>query len=163
MEFLFGEIHAGTGTYKTLPVLSVSSLCVIVILRLDGAPTTCFITTIADVRGVFYLPACFSFKTRADKIASQTGSAVSVADLDLIACIDLFAPEAMYTEVVWVYEAATMISIYNAVIPDLFGNGGWILAKVLCNLPERLAFVQSLFDINTILKCQMCMVTRYHS
>ena len=59
--------------------------------------------------------------------------------------------KAVNAEVVMINKASAVIGVNTAVEHNLFRDSGWILAKILGNLPERFVLVQGLLDVLTIL------------
>ena len=53
-------------------------------------------------------------------------------------------------EVVGVIETSPVPGVYNPVAPDLFGDGGRILAKVLCYFAEGLSLIEASLDVDSV-------------
>ena len=66
----------------------------------------------------------------------------------------------MDAEVVRIIESALVVPVRQPVSPDLFGYRRGILAEETGDILEREIFVQGLFDIGAVLKCQVFLVTR---
>ena len=134
---------------------------VIVVLGLDGTLMARRAASVANKRGLRYACTILSLKTGADRITSQAGFTVDVADLNLSTGIRLLTVKTMDAEVVWIDKAATVECIHTPVEHHLLGDGGGILAKVLGDLPEGFTLVKRLLDVLTILQCEMSVVSRY--
>jgi hypothetical protein len=128
---------AGTGTGKKFPVLPVGKLCIVAVFMGDGTVVYGVGASVADIRCLIEAAAAFPYKVRAGLVTGRTGSALHIAEDDLTAYIGLPAAVAVDTEVVGVIESAFMVPVTKPVGPDLFGDGGRILAQVLSDLFER--------------------------
>lgn len=142
--------------------MPLCSFGVVVVLRLDGTLVSCRGAAVADERRFLDPEAVFPFETAADTVAAMTGTTPGITDDQFVTGVGLLAGESVNAEVVWVVETAAVPRIDGAMFPDLSGDGGRILAEVLCNVPEGLSFVQTVFDVCPVRKCQVFMISRYY-
>ena len=78
----------------------------------------------------------------------------------LSAGVGLFTVIAVDTEVFGIIEGPFVIRVRKAVSPDFFRDRGRILTQEPGNIFKRCAFVQFVFDINTVFKGKMLLVAR---
>ena len=128
-EFMLGQGDAGTGLLQTFPILSVSELSVIAVLMGDGAVAGRLGAAVADIRGLIKPVAAFPAEVRAGLVTGRAGGTFDVTQNDLAAYIGLSAVIAVYAEVVGIVKSAFVVPVAEAVVSDLFGDGGRILAE----------------------------------
>ena len=97
---------------------------IVIILSLNRTLVSLLITAIADIRSFLNLLAGFSFKAGADVVASMAGTAKGITDDELVASVGLLTTEAMETKVVGIVKTAPVPSVYNTMLPNLFGDSG---------------------------------------
>ena len=115
--------------------------------------------SVADVRGSVKVGAAFPLKVRAGLVAGGARSALHTAEDDLAADVGLSAVIAVDAEVVGIVEGALVIPVGEAVSPDFLGDGGRILAQEPCDILERSSLIQFIFDVDTVVKGKMFLVT----
>lgn len=118
-----------------------------------------FGASVADIRSLVQAVAVFLFKVLAGLIAGRTGSAFDTAEDDLAAGICFPTVIPMHTEVLGIIKSTLVIPVRETVSLDFFRDSGWILAQEPCNVFKGSPLVQFIFDINTIFKGKMFLVT----
>ena len=135
---------------------------VVVVLCLDRTLVPCLWAAIADKRRLFDPLAVFPLKITADVVAAMTGPASGVTDEELVAGVCLSAGKSVDAEVVRIVETSAVPGIDGAVFPDFSGDSGRILAEVFCNVPEGLSFIQAFFDVRSVFKRKVFVISRYY-
>ena len=122
---------------------------------------TGLIAAVTDIGGLFDPAAVFRFKVRTDVVADVAGAAQGVTDEQLPTGILFPAFVSADTEVIGVIKTAPVPCIDSAVPPDLFRDGGWILAEILCDLTEGTLAVKGQFNKLPVFQGKMFMVSGY--
>lgn len=156
-----GQIDTGAGIGEKFLIHSVSSPGIVIILCLDRALVPGFIAAVADIGSLLYLFAGFPFKTRTDIVASMAGTAEGITEDELAAGIGLPAVVAMDAEVVGIVKTAPVPCIYNAMLPNLLGDGGRIFAEIFGNFPKGFPFVKRLLNVLAVSQRKMFVIARY--
>ena len=115
---------------------------IVIILCLDRALVSGPITAITDIRSLLYLLAGFPFKTWADIVTSMAGTAKGITDDELVAGVGLLTAETVDAEVVGIVKTAPVPCVYNAVLPNLFGDSGRVFAEIFGDFPKGFPFIQ---------------------
>ena len=159
MEFAFCHVDSGTGTAEFLTVFSVCKPGIIFIFVCDGTVADLLVTAITDVRGFIKSGAAFPLKIGAGLVTGGTGSAFDTADEELPTSIGFFTVIPMDTEVFCIVKSTLMIPVRQTVCLDFFRDGSGILTQVSGNVLEGTAFVQRVFNVYTVFKGKMFLVT----
>ena len=162
-EFMLCQADAGTGILQTFPVLSVSKLSIIAVLMSDGAVVDRPGTAVADIRSLIKPVAAFPAEVGTGLVAGRTGGTFDVTQNDLAAYIGLSAVIAVYAEVVGIVKSAFVVPVAEAVVSDLFGDGGRILAEESGDILKGGTLVQGSFDVPAVIKGKMFLVSWYIS
>ena len=162
-EFMLCQADAGTGILQTFPVLSVSKLSIIAVLMSDGAVVNRPGTAVADIRSLIKPAAAFPAEVRTGLVAGRTGGAFAAAQDNPAAYIGLSAVIAVYAEVVGIEKSAFVVPVAEAVVSDLFGDGGRIFAEESGDILKGASLVQGSFDVPAVIKGEMFLVSWYIS
>ena len=160
VKFPFGHVDPGSGIPEFFPVFPVSKPCVIRVFVGDGAVADLFGAAVADIRSPVKSYAALFFEVPAGLITGRAGSAFDPAQDNLSAGVGLLTVIAVDTEVFGIIEGAFVIPVRKAVGPDFFRDRGGILAQEPGNIFKRCAFVQLIFDIDTVFKGKVFLVAR---
>jgi len=159
LKLLPGKIDSGPGIRKLITVFPIRKPCVIGVFMGDCAMIDLLWASVANI-GSFVQPvAPFLFKVFAGLVASWTGSTLNTAKDNLAAGIGLFAVIAMDTEVLSIIKGTLMVPVGQAMALYLFRDSGRILTKEFGAILKGCTFVQFIFNVNTIFKCKMFLVT----
>lgn len=93
-------------------------------------------------------------------IASGAGGTFHTAQDDLAAGIGLSAVIAVDAEILSIIKDAFMIPVRETVSLNLFGDSGGVLAQEPRDNLKRSTFVQFVFNIDTVIECEMFLVAR---
>lgn len=93
-------------------------------------------------------------------ITGRAGSAFDSAQDNLSADIGLLTVIVVDTEVFGIIEGPFVIPVRKAVGPNFFRDRSRILTQELGNIFKRCAFVQFVFDIDTVFKGKVFLVAR---
>ena len=160
VKFPPGHVDPGSGIPELFPVFPVSEPGVIGVFVGDGAVTDLFCTAVADIRSPVKSYAALFFEVPAGLVAGRTGCTFDPAQDNLSAGVGLLTVIAVDTEVFGIIEGAFVIPVRKAVGPDFFRDRGRILAQEPGNIFKRCAFVQFIFDIDTVFKGKVFLVAR---
>ena len=119
-----------------------------------------FRTAVADIRSPVKSYAALFLKVSASLVAGRTGCAFDPAQDNLSTGVRLLAVIAVNTEIFGVIERTFVIPIWETVSPDFFRDCGRILAQEPGNILKGSALVQFVFDIDTVFKGKVFLVTR---
>lgn len=119
-----------------------------------------FRTAVADIRSPVKPHAMFFFKVSAGLVAGRAGCAFDSAQDNFPTGIRLLTVIAVNTEVFGVIESPFVIPIWETVSPDFFRDCGRILAQEPGDIHKGRALIQFVFDIDTVFKGKMFLVTR---
>ena len=160
VKFPLGHVDPGSGIPELFPVFPVSKPCVIRVFVGDGAVADLFGAAVADIRSPVKSYTALFFEVPAGLITGRAGSAFDPAQDNLSAGVGLLTVIAVDTEVFGIIEGAFVIPVRKAVGPDFFRDRGRILAQEPGNIFKRCAFVQFIFDIDTVFKGKVFLVAR---
>ena len=160
VKFPLGQVDPDSGIPEFFPVFPVSKPCVIRVFVGDGAVADFFDTAVADIRSPVKSYAALFFKVSAGLITGGAGSAFDPAQDNLSAGVGLLTVIAVDTEVFGIIESPFVIPVRKAVGPDFFRDRSGVLAQEPGNIFKRCAFVQFVFDIDTVLKGKVLLVAR---
>jgi len=141
VQFLLRQADPCSGRYKSLGIDAVGCDGIVVIFKRNRTFISWFITSIADKGSFADPPALFEFKGVTDFIADMTRAADSIAEKELFAGIFLAASKPVNTKVVRIVKTAPIPRIGDPVFKHLIRNGRGILAEILGDSAEGLAFV----------------------
>ena len=159
-KLLFRQVDPDPGIPEFFAVFPVSKSGVIRVFVGDGAVADLFGTAVADIRSPVKSWAAFFFEVLAGLVTGRTGSTFDPAQDNLSAGVGLLAVIAVDTEVFGIIEGPFVIPVRKAVSPDFFRDRGRILAQEPGNILKRCAFVQFIFNIDTVFKGKVFLVTR---
>ena len=159
-KLLFRHVDPDPGIPEFFAVFPVSKPGVIRVFVGDGAVADLFGTAVADIRSPVKSWAAFFFEVLAGLVTGRTGSAFDPAQDNLSAGVGLLTVIAVDTEVFGIIEGSFVIPVRKAVSPDFFRDRGRILAQEPGNILKECALVQFIFDIDTVFKGKMFLVTR---
>ena len=159
MEFPFCHVNSGTGIAESLTVFPICKPGIIFIFVCDGTVVDFLVTAIADVRSFIKSCAAFPLKIGAGLVTGGAGSAFDTTDENLPTGIGLFTVIPMDTEVLCIVKSALMIPVRQAMCLDFFRDGSRIFTQVFGNDFEGTAFIQRIFNVYTVFKGKMFLVT----
>ena len=107
-----------------------------------------FMTAVTDKRSPLDSPAALFHETATVPVAGMTGTALFSAGDGPIADIPQTAGGA---EVTLVRGSEIIVFLKDAVILNLFGNGGWIFAEIFCDLAKRHVLIEGCLDKDPVL------------
>lgn len=137
VEFLSGEMEAGSGIPECFPVPAVCKERIIMVLMGDGTACMSLITTIANIRSLVKPAAVLPYKILAVLVARRAGSTFDITKDNLSTDIFLLAMETVDTKVFGIQEeSSSRVKIRQAVCTDLLGYRAWVFAEMACNLFE---------------------------
>ena len=113
-------------------------------------------------QGTFYtalLVASHRVKIGAGLVTGGAGSTFDTADENLPTGIGLLAVIPMDTEVLCIVKSALMVPVRQAVCLDFFRDGSRIFTQVSGNVFGDTAFIQRGFNVYTVFKGKMFLVT----
>ena len=110
------------------------------------------ITAVADKGSFFHPGAVFQNEPIAGLITEMAVSAEVVTDDELTADVGSFAGKAFGTEVVRIIERSYVPGIKGTMELHFFGDGGGILAKILCDILKGCSLIQRLFDVLSVIE-----------
>jgi hypothetical protein len=84
-----------------------------------------------------------------------------VADNHLLACICFLTAKPMDTEVIRVVKTPSVPGILRTMVSDLLGNRCRILTEKPRDIFKRCTLIQCVFNVLSVLKCQMFLITGY--
>ena len=160
MEFPFCHVDTGSGIPEFFVIFSVSKACVVAVFVSNRTEIDFLCTAIADIRSPVKPAAAFFFKAFAGLITGGTGSALHAAKDNLAAGIGLFTMVTMDTEVFRIIKSAFVIPVRQPMSSYFFRDGSGILAQESGDIFKGCTLVQFVFNINTIFKSKMLLVTR---
>lgn len=160
VQFSLGQVYASPGRAKSLTVLSVGKPGIVRILMSNGAMADFLWTAIANVRSPNEPQTALFLKAFTGLVASRTGSTFDTAHEQLLACIGLLTMITMDTEVVCVIEGTFMIPVRCPTGLYLLGDSSRVLAKEASNVLKGCALIQFGFNIDTVIKSKVFLVTR---
>lgn len=149
-------------TREPAEFLTVFPVCkpgVVFIFVSDGTVAGFRVTAIADVRSLIKSGATLLLKIVAGLVAGGAGSAFDPADENLPTGIGLFAVIAMDTEVLCIVKSTLMIPVRQAMCLDFFRDDSRIFTQVFGNDLEGISFIQRVFNVDTVIKGKMFLVT----
>lgn len=111
-----------------------------------------FRAAIADEGSPLDRPAAFFHKTITVSVAGMAGAAFFPAGNSPAADIAQMAGTAEGT---WVRGSKINMFLEDAVLFDLLGNGGWILAEIFCNLTKRHVLIKGGLNKDPVFSGQM--------
>ena len=159
-KFPLGHVDPGSGIPEFFTIFPVSKPCVIRVFVGDGAVADLFGAAVADIRSPVKSYAVLFFEVPAGLITGRAGSAFDPAQDNLSASVGLPTVIAVGTEVFGIIEGPFVIPVRKAVGPDFFRDRGRILAQEPGDIFKRCAFVQFVFDIDTVFKGKVFLVAR---
>ena len=159
MEFPLCHVDATTGNLKLFKVFSVGCSGIVCIFVSNGAVADLFRAAIADIRCPVKAVAALFLKSLTCLITGRAGSAFDAAEEDLFAGIGLLTVIPVNAEVMGIIKGAFVIPVRQPVGLYLFRDGGRILVQEPGDILKGCAFVQFIFDVNTIFKSEMFLVT----
>ena len=133
---------------------------IIRVFMCNGAVIDFFRTAVADIRSPVKPYTAFFFKVSAGLVAGRAGCAFDSAQDDLSTSISFPTVIAVNAEVFSIIESSFVIPIRETVSPDFFRDCGRILAEEPGNILKGSTLIQLVFDINTVFKSKMFLVTR---
>ena len=157
-KFPLGHVDPGFGISEFFTIFLVSKPGIMRVFVGDGAVADLFCTAVADIRSPVKSCASLFFKVFAGLITGRERSAFDSAPDNLSIGVGLFTVIAVDTEVFGIIEGAFVIPVRKAVAPDFFRDRGGILAQEPGNIFKRCAFVQFIFDIDTVFKGKVFLV-----
>ncbi len=160
MQCAFCYVNSGTGIAVFLTVFPDSKPGIIFIFVCDGTVVDFLVTVTVDVRSLIKYGAAFTLKIGAGLVTGGAGSAFDTADENLPTGIGLFAAISMDTEVLCIVKSALMIPVRQAMCLDFFRYASRIFTQVFGNVLEGTAFIQRVFNVYTVLKGKVFLVTR---
>ena len=158
MQFLFGQVNSGTGIAEFLIIFPVCKPGIIFIY-VDGTVVDFLVTANTGIRSFIKSSAVFPIKIGAGLVTGGAGSAFDTAYKNLPTGIGLFAAIPMDAEVFYIVKSALMIPARQAVCLDFFRDGSRIFTQVSGNVLESTAFIQRIFNVYTVFKGKMFLVT----
>ena len=156
---MLGKIDSDSGIREFFTVFSFGKSCIVCIFVSDCTVIDPLRASIANIRRFVQTAATFLFEVFAGLVTCRTGSTFHTAKNDLAAGIGFLAMIAMDTEVLGIINGALVIPVRQPVGLYLFRDGGRILAQEPGDILKGCAFVQFIFDVNTIFKSEMFLVT----
>ena len=127
----------------------------------NGAVVALLGTSIADIRSLVQAITALFVEVLAGLIAGRAGCAFDTTEDDLAAGIGLFTVITMDTEILSIIKGAFVIPVGQPMCLYLLGNGSRILAQKASNILKGSAFVQFVFNVDTVFECKVFLVTRY--
>jgi hypothetical protein len=115
--------------------------CIILIFVGNLASVTCFGTAVAHIRSLYKTSALLFFKTGTDLVTLCAGTAVDLADNDLITNVLLLAPKAVYTKVAGIGKRAFVPGVGHTMQAYFLRDGSRILTEESCNVLKGLFFL----------------------
>lgn len=125
----------------------------------NGAVTDFLIAAIADIRGFVQSVIAFLFKIGACLVTGGAGSAFDTTENDLATGIGFSAVITVDTEVLGIVKSTLMILVRKTMCFHFFRDGSRIFAQVFGNVLEGRAFIQRVFNMYTVFKGKMFLVT----
>lgn len=125
----------------------------------DGAAIDRFWASVAYIWCFVESIASLLDKIRASLITGRTGSAFDTTEDDFVARIGFLAVIPVDTKVMRVVKTAFMIPVTEPVPSDFLRDRCGILAKISGDILKGIAGVEGLFNVFTIFKSQMLLVT----
>lgn len=159
VKLLPGQVDAGPGIMKPFPVLSVRKTWIVNVFVGNGTVIDFFVTTITDIRSFFQSAAEFFVEVFTGLIAGGTGGAFDAAQNDFSAGIGLATVITMDTEVLGIIKGAFMIPVREPVGFHFFRDRGRVLAKKPGDILKGSAFIQFIFNIDTVVKSKVFLIT----
>lgn len=156
----FGHVDPYSGIPKFFPIFPVSKSGVIRVFVCNGAVIDFFRTAVADIRSPVKPYTAFFFKVSASLVAGRAGCAFDSAQDDLSAGVSLLTVIAVNAEVFSIIESPFVIPIRETVSSDFFRDCGRVLAQEPGNILKGSTRIQLVFDIDTVFKSKMFLVTR---
>ena len=127
------------------------------LIKIPFLPALCFfMASITDKRGPLDRPAAFFHETVTVPVAGMTGTALFSAGDGPVADIPQTAGGAEGT---LVRGNEIIVFLKDAVLLNLFRNGGWIFAEIFCDLAKRHVLIEGCFDKDPVLSGQMFLVS----
>ena len=125
----------------------------------NGTEMDLFVTAVADIRRFFQSVTEFFLKIFASLIAGGTRGTFDATQDDFSAGIGLPAVITVDTEVLCIIKGGLMKPVRETVGIDLFRDRGRVLAKKPGDMLKGSAFIQLIFNINTVMKSKVFLVT----
>ena len=160
VKFPPGHVDPGSGIQESCLVFPISKPGIIRVFVGDGAVADLFVASVADTRSPVKSYAALFFEVPAGLITGSAGSAFDLAQDNLSAGIGLPTVIAVDTEVFGIIEDPFVIPVRKAVGPNFFRDCGGILTQEPGNIFKRCAFVQFIFDIDTVFKGKVFLFAR---
>ena len=149
-----GYVDAGSGFREYSVVMAV---CSDGLVKIPFLPALCFfMASIADKRGPLDRPAALFHEMVTVPVAGMAGTALFSAGDSSVADIPQTAGCAEST---LVRGSEIIVFLKDAVLLNLFGNGGWIFAEILCDLAKRHVLIERSLDKYSVLSGQMFLVS----
>ena len=160
MQFPLGQVYTGPGRAKRFTVLPVSKYSIVRILMGYGTMVDLLGTAIAYVRSLIEPGAALFLKAFTGLVTGRTGSTLDAAYDQFPASIGLLTMIAMNAEVMGIIKRAFMIPVRYTARLHFLGDSRGILAKESGYVLKGCAFIQFRFNIFTIIKSKVFLITR---
>lgn len=160
MQLAFCHVNSGTGIAEFFTVLPVRKSGIVFIFVCDSTVIDFLVATIADIRGFIKSATVFTLKIGAGLVTGRAGSAFDTADENLPTGIGLFAVIAMDAEVLCIVKSTFMIPVRQTMCLNFLRDGSRIFTQVFSHIFEGTAFIQRVFNVYTVFKGKMFLVTR---
>ena len=160
VKFTSGHTDTRTGLFKAFAIFAVSKSGIVSVFVCDGTVGNLFLTAVADIRSPVKPYTAFFFKVSASLVAGRAGCTFDSAQDDLSTGVSLLTVIAVNAEVFSIIESPFVIPIRETVSSDFFRDCGRVLAQEPGNILKGSTRIQLVFDIDTVFKSKMFLVTR---